>query len=66
MFFSPIKLDGVVCISLCGFFGEWGMGRPYFSKCHTRYRPTLIGLYIISDNTLVKISNIEQFINLNV
>ena len=46
----------------------WGLCRGIFiySKCHTRCRPTLIGSYIISENRLVKVLNIEQFINLNV
>jgi len=35
------------------------VGGLNFSKCHTGYRPTLIGSYLISENTLVKILNVE-------
>ena len=47
-------------------FGGMEGGGFIYSKCHTWYRPSLIGSRIISENTLVKILNIEEFINLNV
>jgi hypothetical protein len=41
--------------------GWWGL---IYSECHTRYRPTLIGSYIIPENALVKILNIKKLSSL--
>ena len=65
VFFCSTKLDAVICTSLYLLLGV-KMGGVTYSEYHTRYRPTLIVSYIISENTLFKILNIKQFINLNI
>ena len=41
MFFCSIKLDAVICTSLCRLLGIWG-GSLIYSKCRTRYSRSIL------------------------